>query len=202
MGTCPDANVDEAIEHYRGVLKTDPGAIHIITPVRAAAVYIEKFVRAPLSKAASVHPQPTSGVFDNLTRGIYYLSSALVEAEGALSHGVPMQVLIELSEEARHLTPEARDQYLAQHKQFRTFLTNRRVEVFMKDKTGGLLLWNELSDMIDLRQNVLPYFKDVPMYPDTINSTSILGGEFVIDAYRMLYPLAREKLGEGLVVSQ
>ncbi len=197
-----NTNIDVAIDHYKEVLKASPAVIPIITPVRAAAVYLDEFVRAPLTDASSTYKQPTSGVFNSITRGIYYLSSALTEAEGALSHGVSMQVMTELRNEARNLSPEERDEYVARHKPFRTFLTERRMGIFLQDKTGGILLWKELSDMIDLSQKSLPYFGDVPMDPNTIDPITVMGGEFVIDAYRMLYPAAKQKLGEGIVVSQ
>jgi len=168
-----DANVDEAIEYYKGVIKTDPGTMPLITPVRASAVYIEEFVRAPLSKAASFHSQPTSGVFDSISRGIYYLSGALMSTEGAISHGIPAQVMMELTKEAFYLDPSERDDYVARHRPFRTFLAERRLGIFMSDRTGGQLLSHEFDDMIDLSQGILPYFDKFPMDPNTINQTSI-----------------------------
>ncbi len=197
-----EANVDISIGYSKVEIKAIPHALPIITPVGAAASYFERLVRVPLSQAVLIHDQPSSGIFDSLTRGVYFLSSALKEADGAMRMGVPAQVLTELVDQAKGLTPVAREDFIGRHRLFRTFLANRRMEIYMRDKTAGELLWREYSDMLDLSEGKLPYFEEVDMSPDTLDKTSVIGGEFVLDAYRIIYPVAKAKLGEGIVVSQ
>ena len=196
------ASVDASVKIYAATVRTMPELIPLVTPIRAVAVYLESFVREPLVEASGKYPDPASEVLGSISKGVFHLSNALAEVDGAMSIGVPRQVMISLAHEAHNLPQEARAEFIGKRRGFRNFLTERRMGLFMKDPTGGDLLWREYSDLIDLSEGRSPYEGYSLRGDPIINPTSVEGASFVLSAYGMIYKQAKEMVGEGLVVGQ
>lgn len=195
------SSVDAAVEICADTVKKKPEFIPIITPIKAVSTYLESFVREPLVDAAGKYPDPAGEILGDISRGVFHLSNALAEVDGVLSLGVPGQVMFSLSREAQNLSPEVRSEFISKRREFRTYLAERRFGLYLKDPTGGRLVWQEYEDLIDLSKGISPY-EGYKVNGNPINEIGVEGGSFVLNAYGMIYRCAREKLGSGIVVTQ
>jgi len=163
----------------------------IISPLRAAALYIDFLCVEPIMEVASKNSRVSVNLTD-FANGMSHISTALLRAEGGIANGSEKQALYELKAESVFFPLEMRGSYIENNKVAREELARRRAEALRQKKNGTVLINQEFEEMKALRQ------KSVGLGNGKISGSgwsdvALFGAEFAIEMYAIVYPKADKR---------